>query len=85
MVIISVKSLPAVIRFILEKGAHFVLSGKLNQDSLEQTFAQQRAAGGCNANPDCGRYSLNFKKLKVLKKFAITGKGTNVVNVDSSV
>ncbi len=73
----SVTSVPAVIRFLLEKHAQFVLFGKLHQDSLEQAFARQRSVAGCNANPDSQRYSQNFRKLKILKKYAITGKCTN--------
>lgn len=70
----SAKSAPGVVRFLLHKGVKFVLTAKLNQDSLEQEFSKQRAACGANENPNTLVYNQNAKKLDVLKHHAIGSK-----------
>ena len=52
---------------LLESGGQFVLSGKFNQDPLEQDFGRQRMKLGCNENPMLSDYMCNERKLQVAK------------------
>ena len=47
----TTRSIVACIRFMLSKGAQFVLTAHFNQDPLEQHFGHCRHKGGANENP----------------------------------
>lgn len=52
---ISVKSVTELTKFMLAKGAQFVLTVNFNQDPLEMEFSKQRGAAGGNTNPNVDR------------------------------
>ena len=52
---------------LLESEGQFVLSGKFNQDPLEQHFGRQRMKLGCKENPMLSDYMCNELKLQVAK------------------
>ncbi len=60
----SVHAITASVKFLLRKGVKFVLTGKMNQDKLEQYFGKQRAAGGSNRNPTVSTYGQNAAKIE---------------------
>lgn len=48
---ITVKSVVECVKFMLNKGAPYVLTDHFNQDPIEQYFGIVRTSGGCNTNP----------------------------------
>ena len=44
-------------------GVEYVLSGKLNQDPLEQHFSKNRSMGGFNDNPNIAQFGHNERQI----------------------
>ena len=60
-----------LVRVLLQEGMVYILSDKLNQDSLEEHFGRQRQKGGGNQNPTVEEYGQNEVKLQVAKSQAV--------------
>ena len=62
---ISVRSIVACVKFLLQQGAPFVLTAVFNQDILEQHFGHYRQKGGACDNPslDSMRHTMNTLRV----------------------
>lgn len=63
---ITARSIPETVRFLLRKGASFVLTNRLNQDCLEQEFGKQRRSFGNNEAPNAFQFGQGVDKNKKL-------------------
>ena len=68
---ITTKSIVQCIRFLLQRGASFVLTGHLNQDPLEQLFGHLRHKGGANDNPTVFEATHALNTIRVVNTQAI--------------
>ena len=68
---ITARSLVALVRFLLQQGAPFVLTAHFNQDPIEQEFGKARQSGGAWDHPTV--YDLNFRitQLRVIGSQAL--------------
>jgi hypothetical protein len=55
-------------KLLLRSGVKYFLSEKLNQDSLEEHFNKQRAAGGGCDNPTVEQFGHNMLSMYVASK-----------------
>ena len=58
---ITVHSITSVIKFLLNKGASFILTSHFNHDMLEQEFSKQQYCGGGNENPTVEQFNNTAK------------------------
>lgn len=65
---IATKSIIEIIKTTLNDGADFVMTRKLNQDTLEAYFGMQRERGARTSNPTVRQFSTNMLNLAVLKQ-----------------
>lgn len=87
---ISVKSITVCIKFMLERGATFVLTFVFNQDPLEQHFGHYRQKGGHNRNPTVDEVRHILTNIRTVGAQALVTKNGNIqvhnenVNIDNS-
>ena len=75
--VIVLTTVPLVIKYLLcHKSAAFVLTGKFQQDPLEEHFAAQRQKSGCSYNPNALQFLQTEKKFHLLKGIT-TSKSCN--------
>jgi len=61
----SVKLL--IIQLLSKEDAQFVLTGRVQQDPLEERFAAHRQRAGCSYNPSALQFQQTEKKMAILK------------------
>lgn len=76
---ITTKSVVACIKFLLEKGATFVLTSHFNQDCLEQHFGHYRARGGANSNPSVYEAVHTLNQVRSVNSQALAPTRGNVL------
>ncbi|XP_075526865.1 uncharacterized protein LOC142558597 [Dermacentor variabilis] len=54
-----------IIEFLLDQGAHYVLTAKLNQDPLERHFGLVRSFGGDESHPTVVNFTQRFRLLSL--------------------
>ena len=74
----SVRSLIAVTKFLLEQGFEFVLTERFCQDDLEEYFGYQRAQGRRSDNPSAAEFGYNDMRIAVLRDIAPSSVEGNV-------
>lgn len=74
---ISVKSITECVKFILNKGADFVLTSAFNQDPLEQHFGHYRQKGGSNRNPTVNEVRHILTNIRTVGAQAIPSQRGN--------
>lgn len=79
---ITTKSIVHCIKFLLHKGAPFVLTGHFNQDPLEQLFGHLRHKGGANDNPTVFEATHALNTIRVVNTQAICPKRGNTSVAD---
>ena len=75
----SVRSLIAVTKVLLEQGFEFVLTERFCQDDLEEYFGYQRAQGRRSDNPSAAEFDYNDMRIAVLRDIAPSSVEGNVV------
>ena len=68
---ITIRSIVACVRFLLEQGVPFVLTEVFNQDVLEQHFGHYRHKGGACNNPTINDIRHTINSLRVVGSQAI--------------
>ena len=68
----------ALVRFLLNQGAPFVLTHHFNQDPLEEHFSQCRHKGGANDNPTVRDIQHCSSKLRVIGSSALAPVRGNI-------
>ena len=75
---ITVRSFVEMVPKLLKiDGVKYILSDKLNQDSLEEHFYRQRSRGGANENPTLEEFRFNETKLQICKSDMIQAMGNS--------
>lgn len=74
---ISVNSITECTKFLLDKGADFVLTHHFNQDPLEH-FGHYRHKGGANSNSSVYEVRNMMTQLRAVGAQALNPKGGNV-------
>lgn len=74
---ITVFSTIGAVKYLLKKGASFVLTAKFNQDPLEQYFGKHRAAIGAGENPTVSQYKQSVKRIKLMGSIALSANNGN--------
>lgn len=75
-------SMVGIIKFMLGKGAKYVLTARLNQDTLEQEFSKHRSRCGSNSNPTVAQYGQSVGKIRLLKEMVGNVKGGNTTTIE---
>ena len=75
----SVKSL--VVQLLDDEQAQFVLTGRFQQDPLEERFGAHRQRAGCSHNPSALQFQHTEKKLAVVTSVSHS-KNTNTARLD---
>lgn len=70
-------SIPAAIKFLLKRGAKFVMGRVFCQDPIEQHFSKQRAANGGNNNPTVQQYMRTDNALHLQGNLRLKRRGAN--------
>ena len=68
---ISVRSIAACVRFLLNRDMPFVLTNVFNQDPLEGHFGHYRHKGGANDNPTVYQVRHTLSKLRTVGSLAL--------------
>lgn len=63
--IITLKAVLGVFEFFKSEGIPFLLTNRLNQDCLENTFSSVRRRGGFRDNPDCREFRATIRYVIV--------------------
>ena len=74
---ISIHSIVACVRLLLQKGAPFVLTEVFNQDPLEQHFGHYRHKGGACDAPTVANVSHTMTSLRLVGSSAVAPKRGN--------
>jgi len=77
---ITTKSVVASTRFLLLKGADFILTEHFNQDPLERHFSHYRQKGGMNENPTVDQVCHIINQVRTVKLVGLAPKRGNVRN-----
>lgn len=64
-------SVVAIVKKLLESGAPFVLTNRLNQDPLEQLFGHCRHKGGANSNPSVAEACQAINTIRAVNTQAV--------------
>ena len=80
---ITTKSVIECVRFMLGKGARFVLTAHFNQDPLEQMFGHVRHKGGSNQNPSVFDAINSINTIRAVNIQALAPKFGNTSNIES--
>ena len=62
-------------RLLAEENALFVLTGRFQQDPIEERFGAHRQRAGCSYNPSALQFQQTEKKLSVLKSINQNSNG----------
>ncbi|KAK8772159.1 hypothetical protein V5799_024595 [Amblyomma americanum] len=62
---VTLLSVLDIIEFLLDQGAHYVLTAKLNQDPLERHFGLVRSFGGDESHPTVVNFTQIFRLLSL--------------------
>ena len=79
---ITTKSVTECVRFLLSKGAEFVLTEHFNQDPLERHFGHYRQKGGLNENPSVWQVCHTLNQIRTVKCQGLAPKRGNVQALD---
>lgn len=71
-----------IIYLLTDIKADFVLSGRFQQDPLEERFAAHRQRAGCSYNPSALQFQQTEKKLSVFK-FVANNMNSNTARIES--
>ena len=80
---ITTKSIVECIKFMLSKGARFVMTAHFNQDPLEQLFGHVRHKGGSNQNPTVYEAINSINTLRAVNIHGLAPKCGNTSNHES--
>ena len=75
---ITTKSIVECVRFLLEKGASFIMTEHFNQDPLERHFGHYRQKGGMNENPTVWQVCHTLNQVRTVKCQGLAPKRGNV-------
>ncbi|XP_076091095.1 uncharacterized protein LOC143063058 [Mytilus galloprovincialis] len=80
---ISVLSIVACVKFLLEIGAKFVLTHNFNQDPLEQHFGHYRHRAGDNSNPTVYDVRHMMTTMRAVGAQALAPRHSNINNKEN--
>ncbi|XP_049276172.1 LOW QUALITY PROTEIN: uncharacterized protein LOC125760320 [Rhipicephalus sanguineus] len=73
---VTLMSTLEVIEFLLDEGAHYVLTAKLNQDPLERHFGLVRSFGGDESHPTVVNFTQIFRLLSLYTPIKTAMRGS---------
>jgi len=82
---VSIASIVALSKSLLNEGFQFVATMRFNQDCVENFFAGIRSKQGWHENPNCAQFSYAFRKSVVLASLDSNCGGKNCVDDDDFV
>ena len=66
------------VKYLLQKGARFVMARAFSQDPLEQHFSQQREKGGGNTNPNVQMFQRNQVNIAIAGQLKTRRRKANI-------
>ena len=82
-IIVGINSTVSLYNDLKSEGIHFVLTSRLNQDALENTFSTLRLMGGSNSHPTALEVSNRIRKLCITKNVCIVANNPSVEITDN--
>ena len=81
-IIVGIKSVKALYRELMDEGADFFLTSRVNQDCIENLFSCVRAMGGSNSHPSPVETINRIRKALVCKNLDFVLDTANTQQTD---
>ena len=75
---IATRSIVECVKYLLRKGASFILTEHFNQDVLERHFGHYRQKGGLNENPTVWQVCHTLNQVRTVKCQGLAPQRGNV-------